>query len=634
VISRPSASERDKSSVDQLPKADVKGGRQCQSAAGGTRSPGFRRFIPRTASGVLAAIVLSVLLPLLIIQSAVYIFWYKTRSQAEIDDNLEFARAVALSFFSYVNDVQRQELVIGRLMELVQTVAPEKATALLNELKQQYPTVLRFSVINRQGVVLASSDPAMVGVSPADRVDFHEITTGPEWMIGDLTEAKQGEKSTFAIARRIGFSGNPRFFVVAVVDPDRLGERTFSLVRPSKGTFSIFDRDGTVVYRSGQKNPVGHPNWKKSDPILAEAMGGKGRAGIIDYPLDHTKRIVARVPILDLGWIAGASRPTEAAFAPIYNTLLWVIVLNGAVLIISVFSAIGLSRYLIRRLDFLQAYARRVAEGDFSLQTSNTKLKELAELENSFTVMAEQVRARQRELEHAVLDLRRSNQELEQFAYIASHDLQEPLRVITGFVQLIGQRYKGKLDKETDRYFGFITDAVARQQQLIMGVLAFSRLGRKGAAAAQCDANRALEAAVENIRQVIRENNAKVVHDQLPIVQADENQLIQLFQNLVSNGIKFRGSSDPEIHVSARRDDGEYIFAVRDNGIGIERQYWDQIFVMFKRLHTRKEYPGTGIGLAICKKIVERHGGRIWLESKPGEGSVFYFTFSGSGEAE
>jgi len=200
--------------------------------------------------------------------------------------------------------------------------------------------------------------------------------------------------------------------------------------------------------------------------------------------------------------------------------------------------------------------------------------------------------------------------------------------VITGFVQLIEQKYKGRLDKDADRYIGFITDAVARQQQMIMDILALSRVGRKGAAAAPCDANRALEAALDNIRQMVRESNARVIHDQLPIVQADESQLIQLFQNLVSNGIKFRGNRNPEIHVSARPDDGTWIFAVRDNGIGIEPQYWDQIFVIFRRLHTRKEYPGTGIGLSICKKIVEHHGGRIWLESKPGEGSVFYFTLS------
>jgi signal transduction histidine kinase len=594
----------------------------------------YARFIPRTTGGVLAAIMISILLPLIIIQSAIYIFWYETRRQTEIDVNLEYARLIASSFSSYVNDLEREELSIGQLMESGQSMRQNGAAAILAASKQQYSTVLTFSTANPQGVILASTDPEIVGTSVAGQIDFGEVANAREWMIGDLKEARQGEKATFAIVRRIGTRDDPRIFVIAVIDPDRLGGLPFSVTRFAEGTFAIFDRAGTLIYRSEENRTVGHPNWEKLDPILAEAMSGKDRAGIIDYPLDHTKRIVARVPISNSGWIAGASRPAEAAFAPIYRTLFWVILLNGAVLTVSLFSAIGLSRYLIRWLDFLQAYARRVAKGDLPLTGSETQLKELAELERSFTAMAEQVQARQRALEQAIGELTHSNQELEQFAYVASHDLQEPLRVINGFVQLLAQRYKGQLDKEAHKYIGFITDAVARQQQLIMGILDLSRVGRKGTALAPCDANRALQAATENILQTIRENDAKVICDPLPMVQADENQLIQLFQNLVSNGIKFRGNGNPEIHVSAQRDQGKWVFAVRDNGIGIEPRYWDQIFVMFKRLHTRKEYPGTGIGLAICKKIVERHGGRIWLESKPGEGSVFYFTLPGTGETE
>jgi signal transduction histidine kinase len=626
VSLRPSVSEQNSSSPGQLPQTDVRRVEDLRFVAGGALNPIYRRFIPRTTSGVLAAIMMSVLLPLLVIQSGIYIFWYKTRSQTEIDTNLEFARVVALSFLSYLNDVQRTELAIGQLMEVGRPLPLERFTALLAVSRKEYPAVIRFSIADPQGVILASSDPEAVGTSVASRIDLGKISAGPEWMIGNLREASGEEKSTFTIVRRIGISGDPRFFVIGVLDPDRLGELTFSITHPVKGVFTLFDRNGTLVY-SGAGSQIGHRNWKKSDPILAESIArGKEQAGIIDFPLDHTERIVARVPVPGSGWTAGASLPASAAFAPIYRTLVWVVLLNGAVLVVSFLGAIGLSRYLIRRLDFLRAYARRIAEGNYSSQSHDAKLRELAELENSFTVMAEQVQARQRALESAIRDLTRSNQELEQFAYVASHDLQEPLRVITGFVQLIAQRYKGHLDKDADRYIGFITDAVARQQQLIMGILAFSRVGRKGTAPAPCDANRALEAAVDNIRQAIRESNATVIYDQLPIVQADEYELVQLFQNLVSNGIKFRGNRDPEVHISAQPEDGKWIFAVRDNGIGVEPQYWDRIFVMFRRLHTRKKYPGTGIGLSICKKIVERHGGRIWLESKPGEGSVFYFT--------
>jgi signal transduction histidine kinase len=626
VISRPTASNQNCSNTDRFSETNFGIPEEPRFRGSGGSNPFYRKFLPSTTVGFLAAIMISALLPLLVIQTAIYIFWYKTRSQTEIDANVEFARAAALSFFSYVNDVQRQELALGQLMHVGSSLSREAVTALLAASKRQYPTIVRFSIADPQGVILASSDPDLVGVSVAGRIDFRHAAGGTEWMLGDLGVARPAEKPTFTIVRRIGFVESPQLFVIAVIDPDRLGELTFSRTRPSEGMFTLFDRKGTLVYISGEQRQIGHPNWKESDPILAEAMEGKERAGIISYPLDHARRIVARVPVSNLGWIAGASRPASVAFAPIYETLVWAVVLNCAVLAISLAGAIGLSRYLIRRLDFLQAYARRVADGDYSSQSNDTKLKELAELENSFTVMAEQVRARQRELESAIQDLRRSNQELEQFAYISSHDLQEPLRVISGFVQLIAKRYKGHLDKDADKYIGFITDAVARQQQLIMGILAFSRVGRKSTNPAPCDANRALETALANIQQTIREAEARVIHDHLPMVRAYESELIQLFQNLVSNGIKFRSDRNPEIRISAQREDAHWIFAVGDNGIGIEPQYWEQIFVMFKRLHTRKDYSGTGIGLAICKKIVERHGGRIWLKSKPGEGSVFYFT--------
>lgn len=224
--------------------------------------------------------------------------------------------------------------------------------------------------------------------------------------------------------------------------------------------------------------------------------------------------------------------------------------------------------------------------------------------------------------------LARSNKELEQFAYVASHDLQEPLRVVVGYVQLLERRYQEQFDADAKDFFGFIVDGVTRMQQLITDLLNYSRIGTRGKEFKKLEMRKVVDRALANLQLVVEESGAEVVRGQLPTIEGDETQLVQLFQNLIGNGIKFHGESTPKIEISARREGSHWVFAVRDNGIGIEQQYWEQIFVIFRRLHTRQRYAGTGIGLAICKRIVERHGGKIWLESTPGQGTTFFFTLA------
>ncbi|MEP0843216.1 MAG: PAS domain S-box protein [Phycisphaerae bacterium] len=225
-------------------------------------------------------------------------------------------------------------------------------------------------------------------------------------------------------------------------------------------------------------------------------------------------------------------------------------------------------------------------------------------------------------------ELSRSNTELERFAYIASHDLQEPLRMVGSYTQLLARRYRGRLDADADEFIGYIVDGVAQMQALINDLLAFSRVGSQAKPFVPTDCEAVLDRALSHLHVAIQECGAVVTRDPLPTVQADPTQLGQLFQNLIGNAVKFRGESPPEIHVSASCRGGEWVFSVRDNGIGIEAEYFERIFVLFQRLHGRMKYPGTGIGLTICKKIVERHGGRIWVESEVGRGSTFYFTLS------
>jgi PAS domain S-box-containing protein len=229
-------------------------------------------------------------------------------------------------------------------------------------------------------------------------------------------------------------------------------------------------------------------------------------------------------------------------------------------------------------------------------------------------------------LEASARDLARSNAELEQFAYVASHDLQEPLRMVVGYVQLLEKRLAGKLDADTREFMGFAVDGALRMQNLIDDILAYSRVSSRGRPLAPVDSAAALREALDALASPIAETGAEVKAQSLPIVMADRTQLVQLFQNLISNAIKFCKDHAPRVQVEATHETTRWRFAVTDNGIGIAPEYRGQLFVIFKRLHARREYPGTGIGLAICKRIIERHGGEIGIESAPGGGSVFWFT--------
>ncbi|HEX3353093.1 MAG TPA: ATP-binding protein [Terriglobales bacterium] len=240
----------------------------------------------------------------------------------------------------------------------------------------------------------------------------------------------------------------------------------------------------------------------------------------------------------------------------------------------------------------------------------------------------------QESLAQKVEELARSNRDLEQFAYVASHDLQEPLRMVAAYTQLLGDRYRGKLDDQADKYIGYAVDGAARMQSLIQDLLAFSRVGRQQTELKNTDCNVIVSQAIRDLQAAIAESVAVINCEPLPSVQANESQLKQVFQNLIGNAIKFRGPETPVIHVSAQRQDSVWLFTVADNGIGISPEYAENIFTIFTRLHTRTEYPGNGIGLAICKKIIERHGGKIESLPREGGGSIFRFTLPAARIAE
>ncbi len=311
--------------------------------------------------------------------------------------------------------------------------------------------------------------------------------------------------------------------------------------------------------------------------------------------------------------------------------LIVIFFLVGAVL--TAVAGLWSARSISRPLASLTRGAERIASGEpLDLPRLNRR-DEIGSLSAAVIQMVKSLREiteKERLLlaEHKLIaeELQRSNSELEQFAYIASHDLQEPLRMVGSYTSLLERRYKGKLDADADEFIGFAMEGVTRMRSLINDLLTYSRVGKEEKASAPTDSRAALDRALANLQVTIAERGAVVVMGNLPMVMGNGPQLTQVFQNLIGNGLKFCKEGRPEIKVSVERQGADWVFSVGDNGIGIDPQYADRIFLIFQRLHKRDEYEGTGIGLAICKKIVERHGGRIWVESEPGKGATFRFT--------
>jgi signal transduction histidine kinase len=318
------------------------------------------------------------------------------------------------------------------------------------------------------------------------------------------------------------------------------------------------------------------------------------------------------------------------------GTVMLTYLLVPAFLIVSIGAGWWLVHHITSAIAELRAGTEMVAQGNFGYRVGGQRRDELGLLARRFNQMAAQLEATnfaKIELQEArdtlskrTAELTRSNAELDQFASVVSHDLQEPLRMITAYMNLLQTQYGGKLDKDADEFIGYAVDGTKRMQGLINDLLTYSRVATRGKEFAPTDCNEVVARALLNLITSINESGAQVTHDQLPTVLGDEFQLGQLFQNLIDNAIKYRGVAPAEIHVGCERDGEMWRFAVKDNGIGIEPEYAERIFVIFQRLHTRQEYPGTGVGLAICKKIVDRHRGKIWVESEPRKGSTFYFT--------
>jgi signal transduction histidine kinase len=337
----------------------------------------------------------------------------------------------------------------------------------------------------------------------------------------------------------------------------------------------------------------------------------------------------------------GSVARLQAGIAPVradardrldYNAqivLFWVLG-TGVVVLLSVAAvALVLRGVIVRPLQRLADGVRNVSRGDFDREVTGSGAREVVDLAADVDVMRARIVAELGALRVAEGDLKRSNAELEQFAYVASHDLQEPLRKVASFCQLLQQRYGGQLDARADQYIGFAVDGARRMQDLINDLLSFSRVGRLETPHVEVDTAALVVRVRADLGKAIEDSGAEILADSLPTVKGDPTLLRVVFQNLIANAIKFRGEDPPVVHVTAEREDGFWKFRCADTGIGIDPEYAERIFVIFQRLHPRTVFEGTGIGLAMCRKIVEYHGGRMWLDTETGSdggGSIFYFT--------
>ena len=472
------------------------------------------------------------------------------------------------------------------------------------------------------------------------------VVTIAQFLAAAVNMAVDVQSEKAAMAQHLGILAN-------VLGSQSEAALTFELPKDAEEVLAFLKLEPTVVFACiHDAKGVVFATYKRQETssFVAPIKSEEGHVFTADGHLETTTRIMQNNQRLGVLFLRASMNNLNAQ---IRDRLL----MRGIVLISAVTVTIALAAYFQRIISrpvrqLADAAKTIAADGDYSVRVRKESNDELGVLSDGFNAMLTQIQKRDDELEqhHMHLEelvqertrnleaktqeLARSNTELELFASVASHDLQEPLRMVASYMELLGQRYQGKLDDKANRWIGFAVDGVVRMKQLINDLLEFSRVGTRGKAFAPTDCEVVLKHVLQNLQQAIKDTGASVTRGRLPTIPADDTQMAQVMQNLIANAIKFRGTQPPVVRVEAERNDEGWRFSVRDNGIGIDSQFAERIFVIFQRLHTREEYPGTGIGLAVVKKIIERHHGRIWVESQLGQGTTFFFTLPAAAQAK
>ena len=521
--------------------------------------------------------------------------------------------------------------------------APDRVAADLRWRVAANPHILALSVMDPDtGQVIASSDPSAVGKVGESLPVLVKGRTGPYIQAGYLPPG--GDKLVASAGTPLRATDGALLAVLGVTLD--MSELTTIVQRRTgrQTTDDAFLINSAALFVTQPRLSPGVVVLKQGPQSLAVTNVLAGKEGAQTWT-DYRKMTVLGayrwIPELQLALIIKVDQiEAEAPVRDVRKAFLIAGVAAFLAACVVAFWLVGLVTLPLRRLA---KDAHDIGEGNLDLRPSVRSRDEIGRLAEALASMATNLKTTmasrdelEREIEgrkrmarkvsSALVELQRSNLDLEQFAYVASHDLQEPLRMVASYTQLLSERYQGQLDDKAQTYIHYAVDGASRMQRLVNDLLAFSRVSTQGRPAEPVDSQASLKEALLDLAASIEESRAIVTNDDMPIVRADSTQLPMLFQNLIGNAIKFRGEASPCVHVSARKNDGEWLFSVEDNGIGIEPQYADRVFEIFQRLHSRDEYPGTGIGLALCKRIVERHGGKLWFESIPGKGSTFYFT--------
>ncbi len=452
-------------------------------------------------------------------------------------------------------------------------------------------------------------DPALVGMDLSDKDWYRGVSAQWTPYVSDFF-LRPAEPKRYVFAMSVPVKEQSGNVVGILVFHPKEGyfRDVLSGMHIGKGFVYLVDKNGHLVY---------HPGYKLDrvfdfSSISAVSKVNKGLTGS-EKGIDAVDKevVVSTFHPMKWGWGVVMQRPEKEVLQPVEKVIIGLFLFAGISILIGAIIAYDGMELL------------------YSIRSLSVKLQEKEKVERQINeklqVQLGERRQAEQKLERTLVDLERSNRELEQFAYVASHDLQEPLRKVTSFTELLEKRYKEQLGPDADRYIGYIVDGAKRMSLLINDLLTFSRIGTGTKKFTNTDCSNVLKRTLDDLQYQIRESGAVITFDDLPLVIADELQIGMVFQNLISNAIKFHRDELPRVHVSVRSDGNDWIFSVSDNGIGIEKEFLDRIFVMFQRLHTKEEYSGTGIGLSICKKVVERHGGDIWVESELGKGSTFYF---------
>jgi signal transduction histidine kinase len=517
----------------------------------------------------------------------------------------------------------------------ISSLSPERCNASFQLLLSDLTFYQNVGLAGSNGDILCSADPVDGSVNVAGAEWFRSATSENQFALGvyESDGITTGPTLSFGYAIR-GPTGQGSAVLFLTLDIARLNELAAAEVPVSDATLTLRDATGTIIVSYPDQSRVGQPS--------SASLRTEGVEAVTDP--DGVERLRAFTLVGEdsgRGLYASVSLPRStgyaAANAELQRNLIVLAVVIVLALLVTYFVSdrliVGPVRDLIgltKRVSAGELDARAEVHGSGELSALGLALNEMAAALETRIQQREEAESRLRDangrLQRTIAELKRSNADLEQFAYVASHDLQEPLRMVSSYTQLLANRYRDRLDQDANDFIDFAVDGAHRMQALINDLLEFSRVGTTGFPFAPVDMNAVVKRLEADLQLRLEETGALLTYDDLPEVHGDEIQLQQLLQNLISNSLKFRSDATPKIHISAEEHDGGWRFTVEDNGIGIPADQAQRIFVIFQRLHSRERYAGNGIGLSISKRIVERHGGAIWAEPRPGGGSVFSFT--------